>query len=365
MKTICQFTSLPLEVPFLSSPTRIQFYHPIFTLSLKSLLGIYAQWKDKPVSQSPEADVILLTAAFLKASGHCTFQSAINLQSPDLAQRLHQSIESLVSTAILVATKSPKDEDSEIPHFIISKDTASLETLPNWISLWQESLHAMAQTPEHKLGLAARARLESRLSYYIIHQKENAIYIGLLCDWLTEAADLPTEIQIQNPFTKLTCSLASYWCDLLSRAIKGKEIFSLPLNDIQEFYDHCIENLDDVGSSFAHAALSALRKVIHTQTQGFGIDTTFVIMPQTTEQKIVNDATQSLLKAIASKYDSKPERKDFTSQSDYLRASLAYASQNLGRSRDSQSTDPNNQIETRSASNCKDLDSNQDQEKES
>lgn len=328
MKTICQFTSLPLEVPFLSSPTRIQFYHPIFTLSLKSLLGIYANWKDKPLSSNQEADTILLATAFLRASGFVEFHTSINPSAPNLHARLLQSLESLVQTAILVATNAA-NPDAEIPHFIISKDTADLESLPNWIALWQEALTDLGQAKERRLTMAARARLEQRLNYYIIHQKENAIYISLLCEWLVEAAALPQEITIQNPFTKLTCSLSSYWCDLLSRAIKNKEIFSLPLNDIQEFYDHCIDNLDDVGSSFAHAALSALRKVIHTQTQGFGIDSTFVILPQSAEQKAQNDATQSLLKAIASKYESKPERKDFTSQSDYLRASLAWASQNL------------------------------------
>ena len=330
MKTICQFTSLPLEVPFLSSPTRIQFYHPIFTLSLKSLLGIYANWKDEPQSGSHEADTILLTVAFLKASGFVEFQTSIDISSSNLYPRLLQSLESLVHTAILVAANQA-NTDAEIPHFILSKETSDLTSLPNWIALWKESLDNLGQTKEHRLTMAARARLEQRLSYYIIHQKENAIYIALLSEWLTEAAALPQDITIQNPFTQLECSLASYWCDLLSRAIKQKEIFSLPLNDVQEFYDHCIDNLDDVGSAFANAALTTLRKVIHTQTQGFGLDTTFVILPQSAEQQAQSDATKRLISAIAAKYETKPERKDFTSQSDYLRASLAWTSQNLSK----------------------------------
>ena len=327
MKTICQFTSLPLEVPFLSSPTRIQFYHPVFTLSIKSLLGIYAQWKDKPSTN--DADIILLSAAFLKASGRVIFNHSIQI-SPDLPSRLLQSLESLVHTAILVS--AIKDND-EIPTFIISKDTSDLSSLPEWISLWRQALEDQSQSKLHKQTIAQRASLEKRLSYYIIHQKENAIYTSLLCDWITQAADLPTEIIIQNPFTKLNQSLSAYWCDLLSRAIKQKEIFSLPLNDVQEFYDHLIENLDDVGSSFAHAALSTLRKVIHAQTQGFGLtSTTYVI--QTPEQKSISDSTKSLLSAIASKFATKPERKDFSNQTDYLRASLAWSAAQINKKPD-------------------------------
>ena len=87
MKTICQFTSLPLEVPFISSPTRIQFYHPIFTLSIKSLLGIYANWKGEPLSSNQEADTILIATAFIRASGFVKFHTSINPSAPNLHAR--------------------------------------------------------------------------------------------------------------------------------------------------------------------------------------------------------------------------------------------------------------------------------------
>ena len=145
MKAVCQFSNLPFEVPFLSSPTRVQFYHPIFTVSLKTLLGIYAQWKDKPSFQ--HEDTLLFTAAFLRASNHCTFQTAIRNADP---QKLIQSLETLVHLSILVA--SDPDEDNEIPSFIISANTASLESLPTWLSLWQESLDQRSQDKQTKLS---------------------------------------------------------------------------------------------------------------------------------------------------------------------------------------------------------------------
>lgn len=321
MKTVCQFTSLPLDIPFLSSPTRIQFYHPVFTLSLKSLLGIYAQWKNQPASFHNEADTLLLTTAFLKASTLVEFRTSVNPKLTDHASLL-QSLEPLIDTVCLVASNLQNPE-FEAPSFIISTETASLDSLPQWIALWQESLEALSVSQQDRLSKAARARLESRLQYYIIHQKENSIYIGLMKEWLQEAAALPTSITIFHPFTKQYCSLASYWLDLLARGIKG-EVFSLPLNDLQEFYDHLIENLDDVGSTFANAALSTLRKIIHQQQQGMDIPSTFVIV-KSEEAKALDKANASLLSAIASQYTAKPERSQFATAAEYLRASLAWA----------------------------------------
>ena len=140
------------------------------------------------------------------------------------------------------------------------------------------------------------------------------------------AADLPT-FTIQNPFTKTTEPLATYWLSLLSRGIKG-EIFALPLNDIQEFYDHLIENLDDVGSTYANAALSTLRKIIHQQQQGIGIgSTTYTIVPA--EQQAIDKANAALTKAIASQYTEKPQRSQFQTAAEYLRASVAWAAHNF------------------------------------
>lgn len=325
MKTICQFTSLPLEIPFLSSPTRVQFYHPIFTLSLKSLLGIYADWKSKPASFHSEAEVILLTTAFLKASTLVHFKSSINPKTISHPALL-QSLEPLIETVCLVAANL-KNPEFETPSFIISADTSSLDCLPQWISLWQESLQNLNQSSALRQSIAHRNHLESRLSYYIRHQKTTPIYLTLLKDWITLAADLPT-FQVFNPLTGKDSPISEYWLEILSRSIKENQIFSLPLNDVQEFYDHLIESLDDVGSDFANVTLTALRKTITAQTQGFGIDSTYVIV-QSPEKEAIAKANTALLSAIASKYSSKPERKDFSTQTEYLRASLAWAAQNM------------------------------------
>ena len=167
--------------------------------------------------------------------------------------------------------------------------------------------------------------MERALHTFIQQGKENGAYIKLLCNWLRYAANLPT-FSIEHPSRKNWLPISDYWLELLSRAIKDKEVFSLPLNDVKEFYDHLIENLEDVGSIYAYAALSALRKVITAQTQGLGISTAYAFVGSgvTYQPNEAAKAATALVAAIAAKHTDKPQRKDFITNAEYLRASLAW-----------------------------------------
>jgi hypothetical protein len=261
MKILCAYSSIEFNVEhFPGSLTSREFYHPIFCLPQKKLLGYLHKWSHQELTPT---DSYLLFLALLKSSDLVNFRVPA-ARSPKTDSIVACNMESLAK--ILCKLNSVSSPERIFPNYVISPDTKYLDNVQYWITNWEESFVEYS---------ASQSKfIDQRNSWQKLQHREHALerliknphkpiseYSGILADWAAIAGDFP-KFLVTSPFTGLSISCDSYWKDIISRCARKDIGLMFATNqilaDIDELLEHC-ETSIPAGSIHSHLLFKLLR----------------------------------------------------------------------------------------------------------
>lgn len=327
MHIICSLSSLSFTCEhFPGSLSQREFHHPVFSLPQKRLLSTISQWSDQDSEKFTQIDSYLLFLALLKSTGLVDFRVPA-LRTPITDSVIFQNMESLAITVSRLATV--RAAETTFPHYVISQDTRTLESVDSWIINWNESYEDFR---------AGKLRdIEGRDEWKRLVIRENALqrliknphlpissYSSQISEWAAIAGNFP-EFVIPNPFPpfqKISCS--DYWKNLITKAAHSEHLFNIRRADLEELLSHCEDKIA-AGSIYSNALFTILRNALDKQKNYLGLGdldisgSKFVILNPGDSTESAN--IQAMVDMAPSEY---PRREMYKTQFDFMRAKLRW-----------------------------------------
>lgn len=289
--------------------SRQEAIHPLFNLSLKTLLAIYPQWLAGRLSED-ESKVLFL--AFLKHTELVEFRTTANPYPKLVAQNM-EAMSKIASWKIALSSA----QTINLPHFAITHQDRDLQSLPVWIEAWykaREDWRDQYKADKFKDKLRHREEILQRLVHS--HTRNETSYLRQLGEWAMLATGVPVDSEYYlcwMPLFKLDPAKVPADIEVYNKAHTG---------NITDMLEHFSKELDlTSGSLFAQEVITHVRKLHHCNTGGFlhmlSGDPTF---------SFTSDPIEDLNRKAASAGASldEPRAVDYPSRLAYLRAKAAW-----------------------------------------
>lgn len=300
-KAICANSGLELEISYFPySFSKGEITHPIFQLNTRQLLGLLPKWTGRELT---EIDTRLYFLALLNSTNLVEFRTYAR-PSPAICEK---NMEPLVKIASWIY--SIKNPAVTLAKFAITTDTANLENIHHWISIWYEN-RADFENGYRKQQIARdRVIREAALEKLIkTPGKTPENYANTLAEWAALAGDFPKfRITVNNKVT----TIDQYWKDIIRRCGTNGNIWKIDSNDIQELLEHC-EDYIEAGTIYSNSLFRLLRGALKRQDG-------FMMMVEDDDIEKANIAS-----IIASAPTHKPIESEYETNIAYLRAKNAW-----------------------------------------
>ena len=286
-------------------------HHPIFSVPLKRLFRYFPKWQ---AGELTETDSYLLFLAYLNSTEFIEFRQSVSYSS-NLHQIVQSNMETLFATiGKIITIRHPR---FVIPHFVISKETATLQNVSEWIKVWNDCYDSFCSGLKDQELHAKLQRKEAALERLI---KNPALrperYAHILADWAADAAAFPS---FQIATASFTGPIDLYWKTIIQKCYKSIDIISIPESDIKELLEHCEENLD-LGSIQSYHLFNTLRDGLTTMQDFYGTGpTSFTIL---NDDSVLNDENVSLL--IKDAPIKEPSRFQYPTEFAFLKAKMKW-----------------------------------------
>jgi hypothetical protein len=322
-KIICAYSGVEVRVDhfplYLDSR---ECYHPIFAISPKKLYQYYSHHIQNKLTQT---ESYLLFLALLNSTELIDWRVPAK-RTEETASLVAQYLPDLYKAVVQIS--GIKHPSFSIPNIAITPDTHTLTNVKYWIKTWNEAyedfITGLAKS-DLKSKLARReAGLEKLIKSPQISPEKYAVTLAV---WASEAGQFP---DFEIPYEDGSIgTLSAYWQDIIVRCYKTENILAIPPRDLQELTEHCQEHID-AGSIFSHHLFAALEEGKSRQSNFFGIGDMIALSAENpgfriidvNNPKSVEDANLAVLIDTAPSH--KPERKDFSSDFQYLKAKMKY-----------------------------------------
>jgi len=202
----------------------------------------------------------------------------------------------------------------QFPRFAITADTYQLQNIHHWIEIWnncyEDFLTGSRRDYENRKLLHREMALERLIKN---PHKPISAYANQLAEWAAIAGSFPPP-----------CS--EYWKEIIQKCASESGFYGLPLKHIQELLTHCEDEINAIGSIYSHALFNILRTAIQKHNNFLG-DEDFEDSPT---YKFLHDNAEgnvqisNIKQIVDSAALEEPDKKNFTSKFEYLRAKLKW-----------------------------------------
>lgn len=318
MKILCAYSGLEFQVEhFPFSLSTQETIHPVFHIPQKKLLSLLRKWSEQEFTPT---DSYLYTLALLNSSEliHWYSPAKRTAFTPSI---IAQNIEGLCQ-ALLKLNTVPNPEQV-FPSFAITKETASLSNLKDWIADWEQAYkdfkdgYRSAHDSRKLLQREAALQRLIKSPHAPVHKIASQI-----AAWAAQAGNFPSFL-IPSPFHRgLKISCSDYWQTLIIRCAKNENIYALSEKDLQELLEHCEEHIP-VGSIYSNHLFSVLRKGLAKNKDFLGLSTlgSYTLLE---ESAATNVEAANLISIINAAPEEEPKKEDYPSSFKYLQAKLRW-----------------------------------------
>lgn len=328
MKILCSLSSVEFSVDhFPGTFYSREFYHPIFDLPQRKLLGYTGKWAAGHLTPT---DSYLLFLSLLHSSNLVEWRVPV-ARTEQTEALVANNMEALIRSVIRLNTVT--NPDQVFPHYAISNDTRFLSNVQYWIENWDHCYKEFKAGYRSAHESSALIRRENALSRLIRNPyKSVASYAAELAHWASQAGTFPTFLTT-SPFSKEPAQIpcADLWKEIIIRCARNEYIFGIPDRDLQELMLHCEDNIPmgSIQSHLLHRVLKDAigRKRIFLDLGDPDIKTSYTILENS---QSVEDANMKAL--IDSAPAELPVREHYPSEFQYRRAKLRWEmAQKFGR----------------------------------
>lgn len=285
-------------------------YHPIFNISQRKLLPYLSKWSGNELTP---IDSYLLFLALLNSTELIEFRIPVRrtLQTDSIVA---QNMESLAKTVSrLNAVHNPA---VQFPKFVISADTFQLQNVHHWIEIWNDCYQDFLSGARKDYENRKLAQREMALERLIKNpHKPINLYSIQLSEWAAIAGQFPAPV-------------SEYWKTIIRKCANDNLVYSVPVKHIKELLEHCETEINAIGSIFSHKLFEILRRAIkkHNSFLGDVDEDSSIPNYQFLESGAAANVEISNIKAIVDSTESltEPQRKDFPTKFEYLKAKLKY-----------------------------------------
>jgi hypothetical protein len=315
VKVTCAVSGLTLDIAGLEGiavSSNAGYYHPIFTLDSKTLYKLYYQHSRNKLTPT---DSYLLFLAFLQQTNQITWQAPATCKPNE--PRTIKLVQNNLAQLISVSEKSAiiKHPSFKQPSFIVSYDNGTLDQVTNWIEAWQENIIKFNVTRATYSQQRDLARIEATLNDALgqgVPLEELPAIVG---SWAAQAAEFPVDKDEQYQRVIRSC-------------FNSSKMFNTPLALIKEVQEFCYTNID-AGSIYFHTLCEILKEGASRHVDYLGgspLALGYTLLDiKATAGKEGEAKTAAELSTIVSKApQEEPDRNDYTTSLDFLKAKLAY-----------------------------------------
>lgn len=229
--------------------------HPIFSLPLSKLYGLYGKYTDGGNSATENW---LLYNALLESTGLVTYTCPAESVDPiTSAHLIANNLPRLIETIGRIDAVKSNLRVNVFASVSVNVSNNTLSTSNIWIDVWNQNyIDYLAGARKEITNRNVRNR-EAVLQRHIKGKKGIDAYSKILANWAAEAAVFPT-YEVINEVTGKKDTLANYWKMILIMCNKEERIYSIPKADLDELIDHCEANITE--SSIYSTTLYTLLK---------------------------------------------------------------------------------------------------------
>ena len=320
-RILCSYSGIDLKIEHfpLYNISR-ESHHPIYDLETSKLLEFTDKWVDNKLTL---IDSYLLYTALFKSTGLVEFRVPAQ-RTEHTCSIVAQNMLSLIRMADRIDTLGIErcSEILNLPRFVISPDTKTLDNSKYWLEIWEANYKDYLTGYKTTTGVEAILRKEAKLER-LIKDKQTDVskYSALLADWAEQAAEFPTyDVLDEND---KTIPMNKYWKRIISMCAKGEAIFHVPQIDLQDLIEHCEETIPH-GSIHAHELMALLRSASvrkHQYLDLGDIDVTSTYRILDAEASVEDANTLALIDSAPKE---PPQEKAYPNKISFLKARMKY-----------------------------------------
>lgn len=318
MRILCALSSIEFRVEHISLGLQSrEAYHPIFDAkSPKLITYISENWPEK----TTPIDSYLCYLALLRSTEKLAFHvPAIRTIKTDAV--IAQNMESLLRT--IQNINKIQVPGLQLPSFVISTETRSLDNSHFWIEAWNDALSDFYDGHKRSNLHEMIVTKEQVMERFIKDpSKSPANYANTLADWAALAGSFPISETV--PYNGDSITLSDYWKILIRKCARAEALFSIDDVDLQDLIDHCEDKIDQ-GSIHTYTLMKVLRDARDRKKTYLGLGDLDIT---TSSYRILSDSDSAERANILAMIDSapaeKPIRTNYPSQIAFLRAQFKW-----------------------------------------
>lgn len=314
MKILCEYSGVDFYTTDFKQ-MRVSGVHPFFDLPANVLLSRSGDWSQGKLSQE---ECRVLFVALLHSTDHFDFHTAA-IPNPHIVQRNMEKVFKTVGWYHAGNWKAVI-----FPKYAVNHATRDMKNISIWLESWndikEDWVNGQAKSVQARKKLERLALREEGLAKLLkSYTKKSEEYAWRLAAWALDAADAP-----DNP---IPANIKEYWTNLFK--LRGNSIYLASTNDLDEMVEHMEAHLPH-GDIFSHAVMKHIRAILFKNKSGdfgLGIPTgTDLTNMHNNPYKIVEDDIEAHNKAsiAATAPEHEPQKKDYPSLPDFLRAKAAF-----------------------------------------
>lgn len=288
-----------------------EYAHPVFFMPQKKLLGLYQKYRHAELGST---DAWLLFLAYLNSTDLVEWRvpAKRSAQSDSIVANNFEQLVNLIERINRV--RNPRVQFAKL---CVTPDTCTLDNIKYWLASWEATFDSYLRGNKQEQLKQDLAALESTLEYLVKDANRNEVqFASRLAEWADKAGGFP-RFPVQLAKTVTPCN--EYWKQIIRKCTNQESIFAIPAKDLAELIEHCEENIE-AGSIYAHHLFKILKEGRNKQQSFLGLgDFSFTIL---TGKESVEEANK--LAIINNAPDEEPNRLQYPSQFQYLKAKLAW-----------------------------------------
>lgn len=305
---VCAISALPFKCSYVPMTlSRREYEHPIFHLTQKKLLDLYASYNEDKLT---DIESYLLFVALLKSTDSVTFSSPCELTT-STAKIVAANIGNLVS--IIWQSNVIQHPSFKQPRFFIRKDTSNLDNIKVWIKAWESNINDFKSGMDRESMRDKLQKVENTLSKFIHTPEAGKVRLAsATAEWADKAAEFPSNKR-------------DAWKLIIRKCYNLEAMFSTSKSDLIEIKLFCEDNIE-AGSIHYHTLMKTLRTGIANHNDFLGLGAVsdiggagYTLLPTDTT---IEDA--NILSIIDKAPDSIPVQSSYPTKLAFLRAKTAY-----------------------------------------
>ena len=284
----------------------VSYAHPALNTPLKKLVQQLVDWHAARITEPDDQYLYLLAWATNLPELQITTQLDSSTTFPVLLAHSEQLFKTVLACA--------KFPHVKFPAMVVRKPTDLAQSLTNWLSVLAEAFHQSNQFASQRLYNDEVRRLESVLDNITSKQLKGHLHrtSKVIAAWADKAGRFP-HTNIVTP-QNTTVPLNEYWIQIIIHAFNESTLdlikSGIGVGDVAELIEHCEDELPH-GSTYAFTLMRKLRAAKATLIELSGIPD-------------IGPADTIVADTLPMDVPIEPERKQYKSSVDYLKARLAW-----------------------------------------